>query len=140
MKLKQGLLYNILDNRDVKDKYSKSFLSLKNVIDLEQKENKTFDKNIIKKYNNIKDKYDNFLNNIPLNVIETFFYRYSKDLNDYIYIEYHKNEVNDLKVIDIYIMLEDYFKQVFNLACEIANFYNLEIKLNSSSNDNIDSL
>ena len=134
MKLKQGLLYSILDNHDVNNKYSKAFNNLKNVIELETKETSNFDENIINKYKDIQKKYLNFFNKIPLNVIETYFFRYSKDLNDFVYIEYQGKEVNDTKVIDLYILLENFYQEVFTLACEIANFYNIEIKLNQGSN------
>jgi len=140
MKLKQGLLYNILDNHDIHNKYSKAFLSLTNVIDLEQKENKGFDKNLIQKYKNIKIIYDNFINDIPLNVIETYFFKYNKDLNEYIYIDYRGKEICDIKVIDLYIQLENFYKEIFNLACEIANFYNIEIKLNQNNSNTIETV
>lgn len=137
MKLKQGLLYMILDNPNIATKYSKAFLNLKNVIELEKKENSKFDKSIIDSFNELSKKYNSFLNKVPLRVVETYFRKYAEDLEYYVYLEYEGNEVSDLKIIDIYIKLEDFFSECFELACKIADFYNLEIKLNKDDKSNI---
>ncbi len=137
MKLKQGLLYMILDNPNIATKYSKAFLNLKNVIELEKKENSKFDKSIIDSFNELSKKYNSFLNKVPLRVVETYFRKYAEDLEYYVYLEYEGNEVSDLKIIDIYIKLEDFFSECFELACKIADFYNLEIKLNKDDKSDI---
>lgn len=125
----------ILDNSNVANKYSKAYLNLKNVIELEKKENAKFDKSIIDSFNELSKKYNSFINKVPLRVVETYFRKYAEDLEYYVYLEYEGNEVSDFKIIDIYIKLEDFFSECFELACMIADFYNLEIKLNKDKSD-----
>ncbi|MFW6173087.1 MAG: hypothetical protein ACOC5T_05025 [Elusimicrobiota bacterium] len=138
MKLKQGLLYMILDNPNSPNKYSKAFLNLKNVFELEKKENFKFSPEICEKFTKIEEKYLSFINNIPLKVIETYFTIYSNDLEHYIYLDYQGSEVSDLKIIDLFIKLEQYYEEIFALACEIANFYNLEIKLKGQKGSSLE--
>jgi len=133
MKLKLGLLSLILDNSNTPNKYTRAFLNLKNVFELEEKENFKFDKELIKKFNNIKEKNKNFQNEIPLKIIEKYYILQNDQLDEYIFIRYNGNEIADLRIIDLYVLLEDFFQEIFSLACEIADFYNLEIKINDNS-------
>lgn len=129
MKLKSSLLYMILQNSPTPHRYTSAYNSLKNVIELELKDDFEVPQEIIEKFKVIKINYNNFINNIPLVVIEKFFNNFRDDLRRYIFIEYQNNELN-LKAIDIYLLLEDFFNDIYALACEIASYYNLEIKLN----------
>lgn len=136
MQLKLSLLGLILENSNTTNKYSKAYLNLKNVFDLENKEDFEFTKDFIKKFKELSLKYDSFINNIPLEVIEKYYNLHIDNLEKYIYIEYRGFELEEYKTIDLGIELEDFYKQIFSLACEIANYYNLEVKLNNKSQDN----
>lgn len=138
MKLKQGLLFQILDCPNIPNKYTKSYLNLKNVFELEKSDNFTFDDELIKKFSDITIEFNSFLNKIPLKVIETYFKTNAEKLDDYIYLEYKGNEVSDMKNIDLFMELEMFFDKLFSLACEIANFYNIEIKLKNNKDSTIE--
>lgn len=134
MELKKNLLYVILQNPNTPNKYSKSFLNLLNVVELE-KLDESFDlpKDFMLKYNKVKLRYDNFINNIPLIVIERYFESNRDNFNKYVFLEFKENEITDVKVSEIFLQLETFFKDVFNLAVMIASYYNLEIKLNKGN-------
>jgi len=133
MKLKLGLLGLIIDNVTTHNKYTKAFLNLKTVFELEQNENFKFSKEFKLKFEGLKRQYLNFDNDIPLQVIEKYYFLNFENLNKYVYVEYNGNELSDTKIIDLYLKLENYFNEVFALACEIADYYNLEVKLKSDN-------
>lgn len=131
---------NILDSPPTMNKYSKSFLNLKNVLDLEKRNNYTFkDDSVYTKYNYLEKKYSNFLNKIPLVVIERYFNDHKEDHNKFIYLEYIEEELTDLKIMELYQKLELFFEDCFSLACLIADLYNFEVKFNESDESNNDS-
>lgn len=133
MKLKSSLLFMILDNHPSPNKYSKAFTNISNVIELEESEEFTFPQNIMKKFKEVEKKYNNFLQGIPLIVIERYYMDYRDDYNKYVFLEYHDNELTDVRIIDLFTELEKYYNDIFNLACLIANYYNLEVKLNENA-------
>ena len=132
MKLKLTLLSLILQNDPVPNKYSRSYLNLKNVMELEQNSDFKFHQEILDKYKIISDKYQNFLCNIPLIVIEQYYINNKENPNKFVFLEYKEKELTDLKVIEVFEYLENYFEDVFQLACLIADMYNLEVKMNKS--------
>ena len=138
MKLKQGLLFMILDNPNDSKKYSRSFLNLKNVFDLESKEKFSFSKEILKKFADIEKEYHSFMSGIPLSIVEAYYNENLSDLKKFIFIEYTGKEITDVQVIDIFYKLEGFFAKVFALACEIANYYNIEIKIKGDKGSKVE--
>lgn len=122
----------ILSNPQADNRYSKSFLNLKNVFELEEKEDGfNFPKEIIVSYNYLLKKYNSFLSNIPLIVIERYFAENKENMNKFVYLEFEDSELTDIKISELFYKLEGFFNKIFDLACVIANYYNLEVKLNS---------
>lgn len=139
MKLKLNLLLNILDNPPTANKYSKSFLNLKNVLDLEKRNNYIFkDPSVYSSFKNLKKKYDRFMSHIPLVVVERYFNDHKEDQNKFIYLEYQNHELSDLKIMELFNELEIFFEECFSLACLIADLYNFEVKFNESDESNND--
>jgi len=137
LQLKTNLLIDILSNSITENKYSKSLLNLKAVYKIEKSEQNEHDKAneiIDEAYNKIISKENNFLNNVPLNIIEKNYSLRKDNLNNYIYIDYKGNEIN-IKVSELFSLLENYFQEMFILASLMANFYNLEIKINNQDNN-----
>lgn len=134
MKLKSSLLFTILENPQSPNRYSKVFTSLENVFKLEKEESDSVITDEFKKrFNKIKKQYNNFHKNIPLIVVERYFMNHRDTMNKFVYLEYQNNEMTDLKISELFFDLEQFFNEVFQLACELANYYNLEIKLNKPS-------
>ena len=131
--MKLGLLGLIIDNINTSNKYSKAFINLKNVFELEENDNFEFTKVFKLKFESIKKKYYNFDNGIPLQVLEKYYFVNHEKLNKFIFIEFGGKELSDVKTIELYLRLENYFNEIFALACEIADFYNLEVKLKSNN-------
>lgn len=137
MRLKQSLLFSILENINSNNKYSKAYLNLKNVIELEKKEKDFKDQELIEDFEKITKNYNEFINGIPLVVVEKFYFENNARSDDYLYLEYNEQDFS-LIAMEIFNRLELFFSEVFELACRIANFYNLEIKLgnNNSGSEN----
>lgn len=137
MKLKLNLLLNVLENPTSSNKYSKSYLNLKNVMDLEKRgEYKFNDTSVIDKFDKIEKSYLDFINKIPLNVVERYFNDNHENPNKHAYLEYNDNELSDIKIMEIYNKLELFFQDCFSLACLIADLYNFEVKFNEGENKN----
>jgi len=143
MKLKASLLYEILNNNFPEtSKYSKSFLNIKNVIMLENNlKISEIKPETRKKFIELEKKYNLFYLNIPLVIIEKY---YNKNINHHpahiIYFEVPKNDNEEiefeLSVMEVHILLENFFQEVFEIACILADDYNLEIKFKKEySND-----
>ena len=131
MRLKVNLLIDILNNVPTKNKYSKAFLNLKNVFELEEKEKFVFSKSIIEQFNELSKRYNSFLDNIPLIIIERYYNTKSDQLTSYVILEFNNNELNsDLQIMNLFQELELFFEECFNLAVQIASLYNIEVKLN----------
>lgn len=136
MKLKVGLLSLILDNINTPNKYTKAYLNLKNVFELESKETDfKFTKEQIEKFNELEKSYNSFINGIPLKVVERYYIQHYEDLQKHCYLEFEDNELSDLKIIDLFYKLENYYEEIFEFACNIANYYNLEIKFTSQTSN-----
>lgn len=135
MKLKINLLVPILENTNTPNKYSKAYLSLNNVFQIEDRHNYKFDVLIMEQYQRLTYKYGDFINKIPLTVIEKYYNVHQAELNKHCFIMYGEHELADLTVIEIYTKLEDFFNSCFSLACRIADLYNLEVKLNNPNNN-----
>jgi len=131
--LRLNLLSGIIGSVGVSyNKYTNSFNSLKAVIQLERSEKKDkLPKYMFEEFDeleNIKDNLNNKFSNIPLLILEQYFFRNSKTLDAEIYIEYKHKNINAV-ITELYILLEDYFFKMYLLAVQIADFYNLEIKI-----------
>lgn len=135
MKLKSSLLYMILENSFASNRYSRAYLNLKNVIALEESEKHKFTKNVYDQFEELTKKFNDFNNEIPLIVIERYYQDYKDKPNKYCNLLFGKNqkELLDLQIMDLYLLLEDFFQECFQLACVIASMYNLEIKINSGN-------
>lgn len=136
MKLKINLLISILENTPTPNKYTKAYLNLVNVHKLEKEDGFDFPENIENKILNVTSKYESFLNNIPLQVVERYYNEYKQEINKYVFLEFNEKELSEMKIIDLYLLLEDFFSEVFEVACQIANYYNLEVKLNDANKFN----
>jgi len=131
--LRLTLLSGIIGSSGISyNKYTNSFNSLKAVIKLEHSEKKDkLPKYMFEEFDkleNIKDNLNKKFSGIPLLILEQYFFRNSKTLDAEIYIEYEHKNINAI-ITELYILLEDYFFKMYLLAVEIADFYNLEIKI-----------
>ncbi|MHA1381434.1 MAG: hypothetical protein ACTSRG_23955 [Candidatus Helarchaeota archaeon] len=137
MRLKYNLLIPILNNDSHPQKYSRAYMNLKNVLELEHEEEQQKGKKILSKeiedqFKFLETKYKNFLNKIPLIVIEKYFLLHKDELNKYVSLRYKELELSDLQVVELFEKFEEYFNKCFNIACRIADLYNIEIKLNEN--------
>jgi hypothetical protein len=129
MRLKVSMLMNILQNVDSSNKYSKSFLNLKNVIELEKND---IHKDFIDEFLIIEEEYNNFINEIPLVVVEKYVMLSRLNINDICYILYNGKEITEYSIIELHNKLEEFFAKIFFLASKIADYYNIEVKLNKN--------
>lgn len=141
-KIRLTLLGNIIGNSGVyQHKYSTGFNSLKSIMKLESKE--TQNKLPLEMFDRFKELEDNLTNinpkvkGIPLLVLEQYFLRNTNNLNNWVYIEYGKKGT-DLRIVDLYLMLETWFSELYLLASEIADYYNYEVKMKSSSEEDFE--
>lgn len=131
MKLKLNLLIPILENTPSASKYSKAFLNLKNVFRLEERNNYTFEDPLVyEEFKQLEKKYNNFISNIPLVVIERYFNDKKEDVNKHAFLIYQENELSEIRIMELFKMLEDFYADCFQLASIIADLYNIEVKLN----------
>lgn len=133
IKLKENLLSEIFAPNQI-DKYSKSVLNLKTLIDLEQKDDFEIPKDLLDRINTILERENDFLEHIPLKIIEHYFNLKISNINSYINIIYKKNELS-IKTNELLIILEQYYNEIFMVSMILANYYNLEIKINTASNN-----
>lgn len=134
MKLKSNLMFMILENRQSDNRYSKSFLNLQNVIELEESDQSfKLPKELLVKYNYLKSKYNKFLSDIPLIVIERYYNENKENMNKFVFLEFDNKELTDIKISELFLELEIFFTKIFNLTCILANYYNLEVKLNDGN-------
>jgi len=141
-RLKTNLLIDILAyDSSALFKYSKCLLNIKTLFEIEKTEGYIFPQNYYEIYNSILEKEKDFLNGIPLLIVEKYFYNKIQHLNGYVSISYYTKNENDeniehninMTVNDLYLLLEDFFNKIFLLASLLANYYNLEIKVNDTS-------
>lgn len=143
--LKKNLLIDILayDNATPL-KYSKCLLNLKTIFEIEKQESFKYPDYFYKIFNELREKEKNFINNIPLLIVEKYFYAKNQNLNGFVSISYlipnekGENIEHNLNMSsnDLYLILEDYFSKIFMLASLMANYYNLEIKVNDTATKN----
>ena len=134
LRLKENLLIDILSPHNITLKYSKSLLNLKTLMIIEKKDNFVFPDEIYNLYKEIIKVEDNFLNGIPLRIVEKYYFMKSDKLNSYINIEYGEYQINK-RVSEIYILLEEYYSKLYLIGSLIGNYYNIEIKVNTDSNN-----
>jgi len=136
MKLKEQLIFEIMTiDNFLSDKYSKSYINLKTLFEIED----DIDKDLKKQFNQIEAEYLDFLDGFPLEIIEIYYYRNKEYLNKYLNINYKNLEsYAKYRVSDVYMKLELFYNRIFLIASKIANLYNLEVKVNQNkNNDNI---
>ena len=126
----------IFSDRFAINKYSKSYNNLRIVIDLESTDKQKISKELSDEFKTLSKKYNDFIDGVPLRIIELYFYNNIKDMSFYPYIEY-KNDItiDSVKVIELYELLENFFDDVFSLSSKIANYYNMEMKLNVANDE-----
>jgi len=133
IRLKENLLSEIFAP-EIHTKYSKSVLNLKTIIQLEKKDEFIIPDDILDKINKILEREHNFLENIPLKIIEHYFNLKISNINSYINIIY-KNEELSIKTNELLLELEIFYTEIFMVSSLLANYYNLEIKINTASNN-----
>ena len=134
MKLKSHLLFEIINNSFASpNRYSKAFSNLSMVLKLEENEKFSFPEIIITEFSQITTEYHNFLAGIGVRVIERYYLEHREKLNKMVFFEFEGKEITDIKIIELYEKLEIFYGKMFELACQIASYYNLEIKLNKGA-------
>ena len=134
MEIKQRLLHDILNSKGVfYHKYSNSYNAIKNILELEFEEDREVNKKIKPKFDEITKKYKDFYKGISLIVMEQFFMRNNKDLGKIIPLEFNDNYYGEVAAMELYVMLENFFNEIFKLAVIVANLYSYEIKFNDMS-------
>ena len=121
-------------------KYSAAFNAIRAVmnIEYEEKGKNKLPERIFRKYDKIvqmSSALSDKLKGIPLVVVEQYFFRKGSALNNEIYMMYGNIEVVGLKAVDIYVILEEFFNNIYDLAVEISDYYTIEIKLKRSSDE-----
>lgn len=134
LRLKENLLLDILNPLEKTNKYSKSLLNIKTAIELEKEEDFEIPTAILSKFNLLEKRANNFLNGIPLKVVEKAYYLHAKNFKKSIFMSYKNNSLT-MNINEIYIELEEYFNKIFILASLMANYYNLEIKIKTKTNN-----
>lgn len=133
LRLKENLLIDVLSPR-TEYKYSKSILNLKTIIALEKQENFKIPESIITMYNKVLKQETDFINGIPLTIVERYYIGKQDKLNSYLNIAYKDSELN-IQVNQLLMLLEIYYTELYLIASLLASFYNLEIKINNKNND-----
>lgn len=122
-----------MSNNQSTKKYTKSMLNLKTLIDLEKMSKFKLNGDNLKEYEELLQLELSFIGGIPLKVIEIHFYNNANNLNSYPYIEYEDVDIDNVRAIDMYILLEEFFERIFGLVTIVADLYNLEIKINNKA-------
>jgi hypothetical protein len=134
LRLKENLLIDILNPHQIFMKYSKSLLDLKTLMSIELKENFKFPKEILDLYNDIISVENDFINGIPLRIIEKYYFMKAEKLNSFVNIEYNNFQIN-MRISELYVILEEFYSKLYLIASLIGNYYNIEIKVNTESNN-----
>ena len=116
MKLILNLLIPILDNSIPSNKYSKTYLNLNNVFEIEKDNKHRFSKEIKTKFEEITNQYQEFINKIPLIIIEKIYNSNKEYLKKMIFFDYKDNILEDVKVIELYFELENFFSHCFSFG------------------------
>lgn len=135
LRLKENLLIDILSPHNLTTKYSKSLLNLKTLMELEMKETDfKIPVEIQNMYNSIVERENKFISGIPLKIIEKYYFMKSDKMNSYINIEYLEEQLN-IRCNEVFMILEEYYSEMYLLASIFGNYYNLEIKINQPQNN-----
>jgi len=134
--LRMTLLGEIIGSTGlVQNKYSQGLNNLRAVIELEKDEVKDkLPEDIFREFENIKAKSFNLssdLKGVPLLIIEQYYLRNHRDLSAEIYIEW-KDLSLDMKIKELYLILEEFYYLIYILAVKISDYYQLEFKLKKS--------
>jgi len=135
--LRLTLLGEIIGSASViQNKYSMAYNNLSAVIELERNDNKDkLPDTLFKEFETIKQITNNLSNetkNIPFLILEQYYFRNYRDLNREIYIEW-KNVAFEMKIKELFLLLEKFFNKIYMLAVKIADYYNLELKLKKTN-------
>lgn len=110
-------------------KYTKSYRNLINLASLEEKASGTkFMSKFSKRILELEKEQENFHNGVPLAIFEQYFFRNNDNVEKYVYIEYKGMDKGEIKVIEMFEILEKFFDKIFAVAMEIADYYSYEIK------------
>lgn len=125
-------------NNDSSEKFSKSFLMLKTLIDIENREGKALDTDIQDRYNEIKYLYNDFYKGFPLIIIEKALKPKLENFNPekYVYMEYNGNMINE-NIKNLILKLEDFYDRIFFIAVVIGSYYNIESRTNQVTAQNM---
>lgn len=128
----------ISSNNILQNKYSKALDNLSAVILLERDETKDkLPKSLFNDFEEIKSKCNNLTaltKNVPLLILEQYYVRNFRDLSREIYVEWN-DDAFEIKIKELYLILEKYFYEMYIMAIRIADFYNLEFKLKKGKED-----
>ncbi|MHA1381177.1 MAG: hypothetical protein ACTSRG_22645 [Candidatus Helarchaeota archaeon] len=136
-KLILNLLIPILNNDPHPQKYSRAYLNLKNVMDLEREDEQIKGKKILsesigKDFKDIEYLYKSFLGDVPLIILEKYYLQYKDELNKHVHLRYKDSELSEIQIVEVFEKFEEYFNKCFSVACKIADLYNIEVKLNEN--------
>jgi hypothetical protein len=134
LRLKENLLIEILAPTNSTSKYSKGLLNLKTIVKLEDREEFKLPNDINELYNKLLTREEDFINKIPLSIIEKYFNQKIDNLNSFINIQFKERELN-IKTNELFIELEGFYNEIFLVASLIASYYNLEVKVGNNKND-----
>ena len=134
IRLKENLLLDILNPRSELNKYTKGILNLTTLYKIELSEKFKFSEEITNLYLELLNKSDSFINSIPLSIVEKYFYQKVNNMNSYISIQFQGLELS-IPTNELYILLENYYNNLFLCGSLIANYYNIEIKINNTKEE-----
>jgi len=135
--LRLTLLGEIIGSASIiQNKYSIAYNNLSAVIELERNDNKDkLPDTLFKEFETIKQITNNLsteTKDIPFLILEQYYFRNYRDLNREIYIEW-KNVAFEMKIKELFLLLEKFFNKIYMLAVKIADYYNLELKLKKTN-------
>lgn len=117
------------------NKYSGAYNVISSIVYLEKKEkesNQRLGEEIFKKFDEIENLSNNLnkdLKDVPLLIVEQYFLRNVATFEKFLVINYDERDIVDLKVYDLYLLLENFYKKIYMLAVEISDYYTFEFKL-----------
>jgi len=135
--LRLTLLGEIIGSASIiQNKYSVAYNNLSAVIELERNDSKDkLPDTLFEEFEAIKQITNNLSNetkDIPFLILEQYYFRNYRDLNREIYIEW-KNVAFEMKIKELFLLLEKFFNKIYMLAVKIADYYNLELKLKKTN-------
>ena len=134
LKLKENLLLDILNPLEKQNKYSKGILNLKTALELEKEEGFEVPEKILNDFAKLEKRSKSFINNIPLVIVEKYFYKNQDKFKKEVFVKYAEHSFNK-PINEIYLELEQFYNELFITASMLANYYNLEIKMKTKTNN-----